>query len=1117
MSGRPHRILEALRASPSYVRVRSALPGRGAHRRVGGCSGSAGSALLAALALDLPGRVFVALADDPQRAAELEADLETLLGEGRSALFPQRESLPYEASEPHLEIGGLRVEALDALYAGRARVLVTTVRAVQERAPVPARLSDLRLTLRVGEALAFADLVARLEARGFERVPMVEEVGQFAVRGGLIDVFSFGSPDPVRVEFWGDEIASLRTFDVLDQRTRERRDEVHLLPVDFVPGDDAQSAGRPDDAHAADDPSRFRSLLELLPDDALLVHVGEADPDHVLERTWRHVVRFHDDLVDSGAHPLPPDALFLPPGEAARALHGFARLTVLQGPGGDLTLACAPPPAVNRDTRRLEALLREASAAGRRTLLLCDNEGQAERLDEILGGAERLPPGVTVAVGSLAGGFALEDADPPLLVLTDHEIFRRGRRIRRSRRFRGAVALESLSQLTPGDFVVHMDHGIGTFRGLETVTVAGRSLESMAIEYAGGEILRVPVHRLDLVERWVSDSDDAGPPALHRIGGKRWKTLRRKTEAAIERMTAELLQLYAQRQLAQGFRFSPDTRWQKEMESAFLYDDTPDQRRVTEEVKRDMESPRVMDRLVCGDVGYGKTEVAVRAAFKAVQDGKQVAVLAPTTILVEQHRHTFEERLADFPVRIGTLSRLRSASEQKAAIEALAAGEIDIVIGTHRLLSEDVRFHDLGLLVVDEEQRFGVRHKERLKQMRATVDVLTLTATPIPRTLYLSLSGLRDLSVIRTPPRDRLPVLTHVVPWSDRILSEALERELDRGGQAFFLHNRVETIHAAAERVAQLAPEARIDIAHGQMRARELDDVMRRFVDGEVDVLVCSSIIENGLDVPNANTLIVNRADRFGLSQLYQIRGRVGRSDRRAYCYLVVPDGINEEAARRLKVLEHYTELGSGYQVALRDLEMRGAGNLLGGEQSGFAQAVGLDTYMRLLEQTVRRLRETKEGGESFPEPEVSLPGSALLPESYVSDSAQKLHLYRRLSHISTTAELAELREELADRFGPVPPEVERLLQGAALRIVGRELGVERLLVRERSARVTFRAGVVPRLSVLEGPLTEAQVEVEVRRMAPLSLELKQVGARPLIDTLIAALGLLAGDARQAA
>ena len=1096
MSGSLHPIVQALGTCPGFHRLCQSLPGRGERRALGGAVGSAATASVAALHERFSTRLLVVVAPSPRQAIEIEVDLELLLGEGTSFLFPQREARPYESSEPHLEIGALRVEAVEALLGGRTRLLVTTLRALQERAPIPAELAGLRLTLRVGEEVGFRTLVGDLAERGFERVPIVEEVGQFAVRGGLLDIFSFGTPEPVRVEFSGDEITSLRFFDILDQRTTGTTTEAHILPVDFQRDPEATTLVS-------------RSLLELLPADALLLSIhqeGEWRPE--LDRTWTYVCRLHEELTAEGRSPDPPDTLFLPATEAEEKLAALARIDFVAAPGPEISLSSSAPPAIERDMSRLSASLRAVSATGGRTLVLCDNQGQCDRLEEILGGPEKIPPRAHVVVGSLAAGFVLESADPPLQVLTDHEIFRRSRRVRSRRRFRGAVALESLSQLTPGDYVVHMDHGVGVFRGLQRVEVGGEELESMAIEYAGGEILRVPVYRLDLVERWRGESESTAPPAVHRIGGKRWKTLKRKTSEAIEMMTVELLRLYAERESATGFAFSADTLWQKEMESSFLYEDTPDQRAATEAVKRDMESIRPMDRLICGDVGYGKTEIAIRAAFKAVQDGKQVAVLAPTTVLVEQHRHTFAERLADYPVRVGALSRFRTPSDQKKLLNGLADGGIDIVVGTHRLLSPDVEFADLGLLIIDEEQRFGVRHKERLKQMRASVDVLTLTATPIPRTLHLSLMGLRDLSLIRTPPRDRMPIITHVVPWSDHILGEALLRELDRGGQSFFLHNLVSTIHGAAERIRELVPEARIEIAHGQMRARELDRVMRDFVDGEVDILVCSSIIENGLDVPNANTLIVNRADHFGLSQLYQIRGRVGRSNRRAFCYLVTPTELGDEAERRLRILEHHTELGSGYSVALQDMESRGAGNLLGREQSGFAHSIGIDAYLRLLEQTVKRLKGEEEGRE-FPDPDVSIAGSAYLPDSYISDAGQKLHLYQRLSKLSQMAEVASLREELADRFGAPPVHVEHLLDGATLRILGRRLGVERILVRKREARVNFRPSVVPRLSVLERPLQNRSVSVEVRRMTPLSLVLLQEGPDSLVSTLILALTTL--------
>ncbi|MEX2466423.1 MAG: transcription-repair coupling factor [Gemmatimonadota bacterium] len=1100
----PDPVLTAVSACPGLQAVTASLPRPTTTVTLGGVRGSLGPAVVAALHRAQPERVFVFVAPDPKAATAAEADLEILLGsDGSAHLFPQKEALPYEDHEPHLEIGGLRVEAVEALFSGRAQILVTTPRGLQERIPVPADLAHMRRTLRTDTSTDFTELVRQLEEWGFDRVPLVEEVGQFAVRGGILDLFSVAAGEPVRIEFWGDDIASIRTFEVLDQRSTGTLNETHVLPVDFRK---SRAEGAPDVT---------RSLLELLPGDAILTRNGDWTLTAEIERTWERVTSLHDELVHSGATPPPPDTLFVPPGEMTGLLDAMPRIVLSEADGTEHVLDSAPPPAIDRDMARLEAYLLEGARLEEETLLLCDNDGQLQRLEEILGGPQRIPEGTRLAIGSLQTGFELRCGPHALRVLNDHEIFRRPRRVRRSRRFRGSVALESLAQLTPGDHVVHMDHGIGQFVGLEHIDVAGQEIEVLAIEYAGGEVLRLPVYRLDLVERWVGATDDARPKALHRIGGKRWKALKRKTEQVIEEMTGELLELYARREHAGGHAFPADTRWQMEMESSFLYEDTPDQRQAAEDVKRDMESSQPMDRLVCGDVGYGKTEVAIRAAFKAVQDGKQVAVLAPTTILAEQHRHTFEERLADYPVRIGSLSRFRTAAEQRELLAGAAEGTFDIVIGTHRLLSKDVTFRDLGLLIVDEEQRFGVKHKERLKKLRSSIDVLTLTATPIPRTLYLSLSGIRDLSLIRTPPRDRMPIYTHVLPWSDQLLAEALHRELDRGGQAFFLHNRIETIYTIAEEVRALAPEARVGVAHGQMTGGELDEVMTEFVDGELDVLVCSSIIENGLDVPNANTLIVDGADRFGLSQLYQIRGRVGRSDRRAYCYLLVPDNVTDDAERRLRVLEHYTELGSGYSVALRDLELRGAGNLLGADQSGYANQIGLDAYMRMLHKTVERLRRG-EVIETWPDPDVSLPGAALLPDDYVSDSSQKLHLYRRLSKVESATEVDAVRDELADRFGPLPDDASRLLDAALLRVLGRAVGVERILVRDRSARVTFREGVVPKLTVLEGPLRQKHAHAEILRMNPLSVELERIGSDPIMDTLIVALETLR-SARSAA
>ncbi|MBW3629929.1 MAG: transcription-repair coupling factor, partial [Gemmatimonadetes bacterium] len=953
----PHPILvRAFQSLPQFSQLIQGLPRAGAAVVVEGLAGASDALMVASLHRALPQRIWVVVATTPESAEHAAADLEALLGDGTVSSYPQRESLPYEVVESHVEIGGLRVEALEALIAGRLSILVTTARALQELSPAVTSVEALQLELRAGAEIRPADVATRLEEMGFDRVNTVEEVGQFALRGGILDIFGFGSPEPARIEFWGDQIESIRHFDVLSQLSVGSVDSIRILPVDvsFAP---AASRGA--------DSSERRGLLHYLPPETVLVRLDQGRAAEDWERNWSEVHRLHEAEIQAGKTPEAADQLYLAPAAVGDLSARFPQLYVesIGAPPGlpRFRVEVTPPEAIDRDLQRLGGLLKAGAGLGEQTLILCDNEGQLDRLQELL--AELgVHGGVTLAVGSMSGGFILPHARPPLRVLTDHEIFRRTRRLRRRRQFRGGVAIESIAALKPGAYVVHMDHGIGKFTGLEQLRVGEEVVETLVIEYAGGELLRVPVHRIDLIERWVSEPDDDAPPRVHRIGGKDWSRTKKKTQRAIEEMTTELLELYAEREAAGGYAFPPDTRWQREMESSFLFEDTPDQRQATEDVKRDMESTRPMDRLICGDVGYGKTEIAIRAAFKAVQDGKQVGVLVPTTILAEQHHRSFSERLAGFPVRIESLSRFRTLREQTEVMEKLKRGEVDIVIGTHRLLSQDVEFHDLGLLVVDEEQRFGVKHKERLKQMRRTVDVLTLTATPIPRTLHFSLLRIRDMSLIQTPPRDRQPIITHVLPWSDAVIEDAVRRELDRGGQVFFVHNRVETIATVAQRVQRLIPDAKIAVAHGQMKEKELEEIMHRFVTGEVHILVSTSIIESGLDVPSANTLIVDRADQFGLAQLYQIRGRVGRSHHRAYCYLLIPENVSEDAEKRLRVLEHYTELGSGYGIALRDLELRGAGNILGSAQSGFVHAVGFDTYMRLMEQTIRRIKGDPSG-----------------------------------------------------------------------------------------------------------------------------------------------------------
>ncbi|HEU5219751.1 MAG TPA: DEAD/DEAH box helicase, partial [Gemmatimonadales bacterium] len=717
-----------------------------------------------------------------------------------------------------------------------------------EKTMVPEALVRLRLEVTVGSRRPLTDVVGSLERMGYRRVPVVTEVAEFSVRGGIVDLYGFGMATPSRIEWWDDKISSIRSFDLTSQRSGEELDSVTVLPIGVgAPSrDDARTQGG-----SESDPASLRSvvstpsrstLLDLLPTDTLIIEEATHPNAEEVARAWREAEHHLEIARRLGEVPPPREELFAEPPLWAVRLAKFPRL-LLREERPDLQAGFLPPEPVDRNLSRLRALL----AGGAPTLILCDNTGQLERLDELLHEGGREDTAATLVVGALDGGFVM----PTLRVLTDHEIFRRARRLRRARRYRQAAPSLATGTLTAGDYVVHLDHGIGIYRGIQTIMVGESTIEVAVVEYEGGDRLNVPLYRLDQLERYRAaggDGDDA-PPKLHRLGGTAWKKQREKTREAIQQMAAELLDLYARRTVSAGYAQPPDTRWQRELESAFLYEDTPDQRKATEDVKRDMERPVPMDRLLVGDVGYGKTEVAVRAAFKAIQGGKQVAVLVPTTILADQHGRTFAERLADYPVRVEVISRFRTAKEQKQALAELAIGKIDVIIGTHRLLSRDVTFKDLGLLVVDEEHRFGVRHKERLKELRLSVDVLTLTATPIPRTLHMSLAGLRDLTLIETPPRDRSPILTFVEPWDDGLLEEAMARELDRGGQVFFVHNRIETIETIAARVRHLAPRARVGMAHGQMAGDTLEKVMRGFVNGEVDVLVSTMIVESGLDV----------------------------------------------------------------------------------------------------------------------------------------------------------------------------------------------------------------------------------------------------------------------------
>ncbi len=939
--------------------------------------------------------------------------------------FPSGPSSAWRGGR-HREQDGERALCCHRLLRDDGVAVVATPSALSVPLLPPAEFRSRTFSLVVGDNVDRETLLTLLDAAGYERVETVVEVGQWSLRGGIVDVFSPSQDRPVRAEFYGDDIESLRLFDPTTQRSVDTLSELVVLPLGAKGVEPAAlSAYLPDRVLVAlDDPA----LLEAPPDDA------------------------------PSAEPLP------------RALAPYQRIEMPL-----LERATTEGPHFRMDTRsvpgfrgQFKALAAEIGswrAEGFSVRLVVDDERQAERVQHMLtehqlepwpGASLLSAEGLGVVVGDVSEGFQLPALG--LIVLSEQEIFGAQRRRLRRPRFQRGAAISAFTDLQPNDLVVHESHGIGRYHGLRTLSTDGRDADFLLLEYAEGGRLYVPVERLDLMSKYMGAPD--GAARLDRLGGGAWNRVRESVRAALREMAEELLRLYAARSVAERQPYSAETSWQGEFDAAFRFEETPDQLRAIEEARADMSGPRPMDRLIAGDVGYGKTEVALRAAFKAVADGRQVAVLVPTTVLAQQHFNTFTERFAPFPTRVETLSRFRSPKEQKAVVDGLARGTVDVVIGTHRLLSKDVAFKNLGLLVVDEEHRFGVTHKEKIKRLRTAVDVLTLTATPIPRTLYMSMSGVRDMSVIETPPPDRLPVETVVTTFSRRVIKEAIDRELERGGQVFFVHNRIQSLPSMTAFIRRLCPTARVQMAHGQMSERELEAVMVKFVDGQTDVLVSTAIIESGLDIPQSNTIIINRADRFGLAQLYQLRGRVGRERQQAYAYLLIPaDGrLDETAQRRLRVIEEATELGAGLRLALRDLEIRGAGNLLGAAQHGHIAAVGFDLYTKLLSEAVRELKGEAPAAASV-EPAISLDVEALLPETYVPEVNQRLALYKRLAEAAAPEEIEELRVELADRFGPRPAAVDTLLDIAALRATARRLSVERLEARDGRVVVTFAPG----------------------------------------------------------
>ena len=991
---------------------------------------------------------------------------------GPPFVLPAHEVLPYHGQSPHPEVSERRGIGLWRIAEGAASIAVVPIRSALMKIPRKEFLRNLAWRIELGDEFFVEDLLEGLDSVGYGKHDPVEMVGQFSLRGGIIDVYSPEAPHPVRIEMLGDQVESIRFFDAENQKSIQRVDQALLLPLTeypvAAPGRVDENANGDAEDHeilplgwefsAQSTAARTGSILDLF-DNPLMVWSERAAIQADGEKLWEKLEDGYE--ASGGVGPAPANFYFTPSGFAEEAQRGaqlhLEELAVEAAGESWLHLGTQPTPNFQGNVPHFVRELQAQVSSGRRALIAGHSPGDVERLADILTENEigfqlslkdpfkaaspyleekaRLAgplANVMLVESPIRRGVTLPDSN---LVLYGHEdLFASSDLVARPKKGKSvrSTFLSDLQDLKEGDLVVHAEHGIGRFVGLRQIEHAGRREDLMLIEYAERARLYLPLHRLDLIQKYHGAGGK--PPPLDRMGGQTWSRTRARVKAKLLDMADELIKLHAARGKTPGFAFSADSNWQREFEEAFEFTETPDQIQSVKDIKKDMESDRPMDRLVCGDVGFGKTEVAMRAVFKALGDGKQVALLAPTTVLAFQHFETFSQRFASFPIEIESLTRFRTRLQQKEILERLAEGRIDVLIGTHRLLSKDVGFSDLGLLIVDEEQRFGVRHKERLKQLTKNVDVLTLTATPIPRTLQMSLVGLRDISIIQTPPRDRLAIQTVIAPSSDQIIRDAIERELARKGQVYFIYNRVETIWRIAAYLQKLVPRARIGVGHGQMSTRELEKVIFKFMRYEYDVLLSTTIVENGLDIPLANTMLIQRADLFGLSELYQLRGRVGRSNRRAYAYLLVDEDVelSSTARKRLAALREFSELGSGFKIAALDLELRGAGNLLGAEQHGQIAAVGFETYCRLLEEAMRKLEgeEVEEAARTT----VKLRLDLHIPTDYIRDETQRLQAYKRLAEIRTREDRSRLIEELRDRYGSLPKPVHHLADHALVK-----------------------------------------------------------------------------------
>ncbi|MEN8885453.1 MAG: transcription-repair coupling factor [Winogradskyella sp.] len=987
---------------------------------------------------------FLVVFDDKEEAAYYLNDLEQLINTKDVLFYPGSYRRPYQIEETNNANVLLRAEVLNRINSRKKPcIIVTYPDALFEKVVTKKELEKNTLKISVGNELSIDFVNEVLFEYKFKRVDFVTEPGDFSVRGGIVDVFSFSHDEPYRIEFFGDEVDSIRTFDVETQLSTERIKKVSIIPnvANKLIAEQRESflkyISNTTVVFTKNTPllfSRIDDFYKKAEDayNALSGDIKQATPEQlfcssgVLKRQFLEY-----NLVEFGSTAIEADAL--------------------------IRFNTKPQPAFNKQFNLLIEDLNENHANGITNYSACVSEQQAKRFHDIFDDAEQTVHYKTIVL-SLYQGFI--DTENKIAVYTDHQVFDRYHKFHLKNGYakKQAITLKELTNLEIGDYVTHIDHGIGKFGGLQKIDVEGKKQEAIKLVYGERDILYLSIHSLHKITKF--NGKDGKPPTIYKLGSKAWKTLKQKTKSRVKEIAFNLIKLYAKRKLKKGFQYAPDSNMQHELEASFIYEDTPDQMTSTADIKADMESERPMDRLVCGDVGFGKTEVAIRAAFKAVDNGKQVAVLVPTTILAYQHSRTFAERLKEFPVTVDYVNRFRTAKEKRETLENLENGKVDIIIGTHQLANKNVKFKNLGLLIVDEEQKFGVAVKERLKTIKENVDVLTLTATPIPRTLQFSLMAARDLSVINTAPPNRYPIESNVIRFAEETIRDAVSYEIQRGGQVFFIHNRIENIKEVAGMIQRLVPDAKIGIGHGRLDGKKLEDLMLAFMNGEFDVLVSTTIIESGLDVPNANTIFINNANNFGLSDLHQMRGRVGRSNKKAFCYFITPEysAMTNDARKRITALEQFTELGSGFNIAMKDLEIRGAGDLLGGEQSGFISDIGFDTYQKILNEAIDELKETefsdlyKDDGKPrkyVKDVTIDTDFELLFPDDYINNITERLNLYTKLNAIKTEEELAQFETEIIDRFGELPTQVSDLLDSVKLKWIATKMGVEKLIMKQ--------------------------------------------------------------------